>query len=69
LKDKLVCHFILVTDMVGVGIREFVYDVARPAFLKNNLVWIGISRSGFKITHMDQCISKCMMDTSLHVQS
>ena len=33
-KYELICHFRLVVDMIGGGIREFVYDTDGPAFLK-----------------------------------
>jgi hypothetical protein len=33
LKYKLICHLKLAVDMVGGGIREFVNDADRPAFL------------------------------------
>ena len=34
LKYRLVCHFKLAVNMVGGGIRKFVYDRDGPAFLK-----------------------------------
>ena len=42
LKYKLICHFKLAADMVGSGIREFVSDVDRPAFLERNLIRLGV---------------------------
>ena len=56
LKDKLICHFKLAADMVRTGVREFVYDTDRPAFLKKELVGfdgIGTGRSEFMITRVD----------------
>ena len=38
LKYKLVCHFELAVDMVRDGIKEFVYDMVGPTFLKGDLV-------------------------------
>ena len=40
LKYELVCRFKLVADMVGAGIKEFVYDGL--AFLKRDLVGFGV---------------------------
>ena len=34
LKYKLMCHFKLMADMVGIGIRKFVNDVDGSAFLE-----------------------------------
>ena len=43
LKYKLVvCHFELVVDMVGDGIREFVNYVNGPAFLEKGLMGFGV---------------------------
>ena len=53
-----VCHFKLAVDIVGDGVREFVYDVDGPrTFLKREEVtfgWIGTSRSELTILHMEQ---------------
>ena len=38
LNDKLVYPFKFMEDMVWGGIREFVYDVNRPALLKGELI-------------------------------
>jgi hypothetical protein len=35
LKYELVCHFELVVDSVGGGVRTFVNDVDRSTFLEN----------------------------------
>ena len=43
-KYKLVCHFKLTADMVGGCVRQFMYDVDGPAFLKRELVGIGVDR-------------------------
>ena len=37
MKYKIVCRFKLAMDMVGSGVRDFVYDVDGPAFLKREL--------------------------------
>ena len=34
LEDKLICRFKLAADVVWGGIRYFVYDTNRPAFLE-----------------------------------
>ena len=44
LKCKLICRFKLVADMVGDGIREFVNDMDRPAFLERELMSLGMER-------------------------
>jgi hypothetical protein len=41
-KYELVCHFELVLGMVRGGIREFVNDVDRPAFLEKELMGFGV---------------------------
>ena len=41
LKYKLVCCFKLAVDMVGGGIREFVYDKERQTFLESGGIWYG----------------------------
>jgi hypothetical protein len=43
LKYKLVSCYQLSADMVGNGIRKFVYDTDRPAFLKKGArgIWCG----------------------------
>ena len=38
MKYKLICHFKLAKDMVEGGIREFVNDAERPAFLERELM-------------------------------
>ena len=38
LKKELVCHFKLVSDMIGNGIKEFANDVDGPTFLKWELL-------------------------------
>ena len=38
MKYKLVCNFKLVADMVRGGVREFVYDADRSAFLETELM-------------------------------
>ena len=42
LKYKLTCSFKLAVDMVGSGVREFVYDMNRAAFLKKELIEFGV---------------------------
>jgi hypothetical protein len=42
LKYKLVYCFKLVLDMVEDGVREFVYDMEGPAFLKRELMGFGV---------------------------
>jgi hypothetical protein len=37
LKYKLICCFKLAANMVRCGIKEFVNDMNRPAFLKRNV--------------------------------
>jgi hypothetical protein len=41
-KDELICRFILAIDMVRDGIREFVNDTDRPAFLERELMGLGV---------------------------
>jgi hypothetical protein len=41
-QNELICCFILVAYMVGGGIREFVNDMDRPAFLKRELMGLGV---------------------------
>ena len=38
LKHKFIFHFKLAVDMVEGSIREFVYEVDRPAFLERDLI-------------------------------
>ena len=38
LKEKLVCHFKLAADIVRGGIKKFVNDVNKPAFLEKELM-------------------------------
>ena len=55
---KLVCCFKLAADLVRGGIRKFLYDADRLAFLKRHwwhLVLIGNGRSEFRIVHLDRC--------------
>ena len=57
LKYKSICHFKLVADMVGGGVREFVYDVDGPAFLKRELMGFSVGRywrSKFMIVCVDR---------------
>ena len=42
LKYKSICHFKLVADMVGGGVREFVNDMDGPAFLERELIGLGV---------------------------
>ena len=42
LEDKLVCRFKLVVDVVWGGVRQFVYDTNRPAFLERDLVGLSV---------------------------
>ena len=44
MKYKLVCHLKLTADMVGGNIREFAYNMDGPAFLKRELVELGVDR-------------------------
>ena len=41
-QNELICHFILVADMVGGGIQKFVNDMDRPPFLKRELMGLGV---------------------------
>ena len=41
-QKELICLFILMADMVGGGIREFVDDTDRPAFLERELVGLDV---------------------------
>ena len=38
MKYNLVCRFKLLVDMVGDGVREFLYDAYGPTFLKRELM-------------------------------
>ena len=42
MEDKLVCSFKLVADVVWGGVRYFVYDISRPAFLERDLVGLSV---------------------------
>ena len=42
LEDKLLCSFKLVADVVWSGVRYFVYDTNRPAFLERDLVVLSV---------------------------
>ena len=44
MKNKLVCHFKLVADMIRSGIREFVYDRDEITILERELVEFGVDR-------------------------
>ena len=44
LNQKFVCCFKLVVDMVRHGIRQFVYNMDTPAFLKRDLVSFGVDK-------------------------
>ena len=41
-QNKLICCFILVADVVGGGIREFMNNADGPAFLERELVGLGM---------------------------
>ena len=41
-QNQSICSFMLVADMVGGGIREFVNNTDRPAFLERELVGLGV---------------------------
>ena len=43
LEDKLVCSFKLAADVVWGGVRQFVYDTNRPAFLERDLVGLCVN--------------------------
>ena len=42
LKYKLICRFKLATDMVRGGIQKFVNDTDKPAFLKREVMGLGV---------------------------
>jgi hypothetical protein len=42
LKYKLICRFKLAVNKVGSGIREFVNNTDRPAFLERELIGLGV---------------------------
>ena len=42
LKYELVCCSELMVDMVGGGLREFMKDAVRPAFLERELMGFGV---------------------------
>ena len=42
LEDKLACSFELAMDVVWGGVRQFVYDTDRPAFLERVLVGLSV---------------------------
>ena len=42
LEDKLVCSFKLAADVVWGGVRWFVYDNNRPAFLERDLLGLSV---------------------------
>ena len=42
LKYKLICCFKWAADMVGGGIRDFVNDMDRAAFLERELMGLGV---------------------------
>ena len=44
LKDKLIYCFKSVVDMIRGGIREFVYGMVGPAFLKREMMGFGVDR-------------------------
>jgi hypothetical protein len=53
--------------MIGSGVREFVFDSDRPAFLKTELVVFGMVRYGrseFTIIQVDLCPFMCFMSIS-----
>ena len=39
-QNQLIHHFMLVADLVGGGIREFVNNVDGPAFLERGWDWV-----------------------------
>ena len=41
-QNQLICCFMLAADMVGGGIWEFVNDTDGPAFLKRELMGLGV---------------------------
>ena len=51
LKYKLICHLKLPADMVGGGIREFVYDMDEIGFLKMELVGFGVDSYWYVRVH------------------
>ena len=41
-QKQLICCFMLVADVAGGGIQEFVNDTDGPAFLERELVGLGV---------------------------
>ena len=41
-QNQLICHFMLVADVVEAGVREFVNDTDGPAILERELVGLGV---------------------------
>ena len=45
----------LAADVVGGGVRKFVYDTDGPAFLERELVGLGTGRSEFVTVQVERC--------------
>ena len=59
LQNELIHHFMLAADVIGGGIWEFMNKADKPAFLKRELVRLGVdgtSRSEFTTVEVDQCL-------------
>ena len=55
MKFELESHFELVVDKLGGGIREFVNDADRPAFLERELMGFGVDGSEFTTVKVTRC--------------